>query len=544
MKVKRIALLLATLIAATTVMTACAEKAPKDTGSTASKTTVADGDRAMEGNMYTEGLPIVKEQETFTLLCDDNGKAEDKIMYPILQEQTNVKVDLLLYPYEIAKEKKNILINSGNYPDAIGGWLLSDDEILRDGMGEGLYIPINDLIDKYAPKMTEMLAIEGVRDTMTLPDGKIYTVPYVIGTKKVAFQPVINSKWLEAVGKKMPTTTEEFADVLRAFKTKDPNGNGKADEIAFSADPDNNYFGFYSGWFGFAFDKTNFSMSNGKLEFGPNKDAYKETIKYFAGLYKEGLIDPEIFTQDLSQWKAKGEQGLYGSALAYGAGEFIKRLPDPSKKSDFDGLPVLKAPGVDKPVYKRASTGSYVFRTQLAITDKAKNPATIIRWFNNVFEEENSMQIDGGLFGKRLEKLSDGQYRRLDETKLSDADKEKYGWSNMFTTSLPKFCPLDKKPLPAEGVALPYEEKDVMDALYEPFLDEQPANVWTSQEDAKRVSTIQTDINKYVLEQTAVWVGGQSNVEADWDKYLKQLDKLGLQELITIKQKAQEAATK
>ena len=29
----------------------------------------------------------------------------------------------------------------------------------------------------------------------------------------------------------MPTTTEEFYEVLKAFKTQDPNGNGKADEI-------------------------------------------------------------------------------------------------------------------------------------------------------------------------------------------------------------------------------------------------------------------------------------------------------------------------
>ena len=29
----------------------------------------------------------------------------------------------------------------------------------------------------------------------------------------------------------MPTTPEEFEAVLEAFKTRDPNGNGKADEI-------------------------------------------------------------------------------------------------------------------------------------------------------------------------------------------------------------------------------------------------------------------------------------------------------------------------
>lgn len=41
----------------------------------------------------------------------------------------------------------------------------------------------------------------------------------------------INKKWLDAVGAEVPTTTEEFAEVLRLFKENDPNGNGEADEI-------------------------------------------------------------------------------------------------------------------------------------------------------------------------------------------------------------------------------------------------------------------------------------------------------------------------
>ena len=35
-------------------------------------------------------------------------------------------------------------------------------------------------------------------------------------------------------GLDMPTNTEELKDVLKAFKTQDPNGNGKADEIPMS----------------------------------------------------------------------------------------------------------------------------------------------------------------------------------------------------------------------------------------------------------------------------------------------------------------------
>lgn len=41
----------------------------------------------------------------------------------------------------------------------------------------------------------------------------------------------INKTWLDKLGLQMPTTWDELENVLDAFKTQDPNGNGKADEV-------------------------------------------------------------------------------------------------------------------------------------------------------------------------------------------------------------------------------------------------------------------------------------------------------------------------
>ena len=42
------------------------------------------------------GLPITNETYTFSMMIDDNGLPEDKVMYEIFEEQTNVHVDLQL----------------------------------------------------------------------------------------------------------------------------------------------------------------------------------------------------------------------------------------------------------------------------------------------------------------------------------------------------------------------------------------------------------------------------------------------------------------
>ena len=482
--------------------------------------------------------------KSFSILIDDSGKVEDKIMIPILEEQTGIKVDFQLFPYEAAAERKNILINTGDYPDAIAGWLLGENDILTMGMAEGLYVPIDEYINESTPNMLKVLAIPGVREAFTLPDGHIYTIPYVIAEPLVTFLPFINTDWLSAVGMEMPTTTDEFADVLRAFKAQDANGNGDMnDEIPFSADPNNKDLGVLAGWFGVNASNSGqrhyCTLVDGKVVFGANQPGYKEFIKWFSGLYAEGLIDPEIFTQDLATWKAKGAKNsnLYGVSVAYGSGDFYEMDPG-TNYTPFAPLPVLKSAFTDAPIFRRNGYGVTYFRSQVAITDKAADPGLIVRWFDNVFDLDNSMQIQAGLYGKRLERLEDGGFRYLDETLMSEADRKKYEWGNMFCQSLPKFCPTEIKILPVAGQDLPYDEKLTADELYTPFLDEPLPKPWLSAEDAERVAILATDIVNYVDQKMAQWISGEADIDAEWDAYCAQLDTLGLQDLIAIKEKA------
>lgn len=543
---RKIALILAAIMVATAALSGCTsngDKKNESSASTDSKATSTESstgdDRAMEGNLYLTGRPLVKEQESFTMFCDDSGLAEDKILYPILEEQTNVKVELQLFPYDAAVEKKNVLLNSGDYPDVMGGWILTEPDILTQGMEEQVYIPLDDLFTKYGPKMLEVLELPGVRSGLTLPDGKIYTIPYVVAEPEVTFSPWINQEWLDAVKLPMPTTTEELRTVLKAFKEKDPNGNGKADEIGFSCSPNNRYLDTLAGWFGVnaSGSGTNkyFSLVDGKLEFGANKDGYKEFVKYFASLNKDGLLDPELFTQDETQWAAKEKTETYGVSFAYGP----TSDKDPATaRTVYRPLPVLKSDYTDKPVYRRNSYGSTLFRTQLVITDKAKNPATIMRWWDNMFLEENSMLTNAGPLGEwGIEKLEDGSYRSLDTESRSDEDKAKYGWGNLWTQSLPKFAPLDKVVAPPVGV-VSYDENKARDELYRPYLDEAVPGVWVDSDAAARQGTLETDINTYVQQKQAEWISGKKDVEAEWAAYLAQLDKLGLPELTKMRAEA------
>ncbi len=545
MKLKKvIALTLVASVFATTALTGCSskksdgEKSTAETNAaTSTETASSDGREKVDGVMYKEGLPIVDPGSyTFSLFVDDASETGQYYMMDELQKQTGVTVELQQYPYDVAKEKYSLALSSGDYADCIGGWTVLDSDVLTYGVDMKTFIPLEDYFEKYCPNITAMLNLEGVREAMTAPDGHIYSIPYVLEAPEVDFNPYINTKWLKNLGLEMPKTTEELRTVLKAFKEKDANGNGDPnDEIPFAFDPDNRHLGYLCGWFGMSVDNYGFTMVDDKLTFGANSEQFKNGIKFLNSLYKEGLLDQEMFTQDKSQWKAKGSQDLYGVSMMYGSGDIMPY--DAGVTPDWVPLSVLSAEDGSTPVYLKSTYGTTVLKNQVVITDNAKNPEAICRWWDNVMAMDNSVQINCGPLDKVVFKEGDG-YRAIDIKTLSEEEQTKYNWSNLWPQSLPKYLP--KGFALIEDVPM-FKEKPVVDKQYEPFLTKSIIpTYWANAEDASSMAELQTSIKNYLDQKIAEWVSGQEDIDKGWDSYIKQLDNLGLQQYIEMRNKALE----
>jgi putative aldouronate transport system substrate-binding protein len=490
------------------------------------------------GEVNATGLPIVTPGSySFTLFVDDIKQDDNLVMFPILEQQTGIKVQLVKNPYTIAQEKLAIALNSGDYADCIGGWTLSANMILQYGVQEGVFIPLEDLFEKYTTNIKAALKRPGVREAMTAPDGHIYSIPYVLEAPLVAYQPWINTRWLKNVGLPMPKTTAEFEAVLKAFKEKDANGNGNAnDEIPFSGDPNNLHLGELAGWFGMSVASARdanegLTMVNGKLTFGANSDQYKAAIKYLASLNAQGLLDPELFTQDKEQWKAKGAQDRYGVIVTYFSQDIVPLLP--GQTPEWEALPVLTSSSSVKPVFLRDNYGSDVLNTQVVITDKAKNPAAIVRWWDNVYAYENTLQTQHGPLGVTLFK-NGNTYTKIDVSTLSSADQTKYDGGNLWPQALPKYDP-DGGYRVTEAVPM-YDEMGPADTLYEPYLTDAIPAFWVTEDKASTLSDMQTSIGSYVRQKRAQWISGQANIDTEWNAYLDQLKRLRVDEYVTLRQ--------
>jgi len=271
-------------------------------------------------------------------------------------------------------------------------------------------------------------------------------------------------------------------------------------------------------------------MVGDQLTFGANTEEFKNGIKYLASLYEEGLIDPEIFTQDSSQWKAKGGQDLYGVSIMYASSDIMPY--EAGTKPNWEPVPVLSSPETSDPVYLRNCYGTTVLKNQVVVTDNAEQPEIICRWWDNLFQLDNYVQTQQGPLGVTVFKNDDGSYSAIDKSTLSEADQKLYDWGNLFPQSLPKYVPVGFK---IKEEVETYQEKPVVDELYEPYLTEAVPQYWVSADDATKLADLTTAIKEYITQKIAEWVSGQTDIDSDWNAYLAQLDKLKVQQLIDLR---------
>lgn len=535
MKKKAVALVLAAAMCVTS-LAGCGSSTASTTENASGEVSeaVVDESGKVDGVMYKVGLPLVDEGTYgFSIFCDDSKEKPEYYMLDEFKKQTNVDVEMRIFPYETATERLNLDLNSGDYADVVGGWTLSDSMILTYGVNQGVFIPLEDYFAEYCPRITEILDLPGVREEMTAPDGHIYAIPYVCDDTKVGYSPYINGRWLKNVGMDIPTTTEEFEAVLKAFKEQDANGNGDPnDEIPFSADPNNKHIESMTGWFGLPMGKSGIGILDDEVVFAGASSTYREFLSWFNSLYEQGLIDLEIFTQDSSTWEGKGNRDLYGVSIAYGSGEFSGIVLEGGEKSEFDVLPVLNT---DKGgMWMRDTNGFSVYRTQAVITDNAEHPEVICRWFDNAFQLENGIGCNRGPVGTVVFKEDDG-YRAIDVKTLPEEDQEKFSWGNLWPQSLPKYMPSGFKYIEDHPT---YNEKKVMEDTYEPYLTKTTIpSFWIPLDKIDRYSDIASALTDYFNQRQAMFISGEMDIDDDaqWQSYVDGLYALGLEDWMDVR---------
>lgn len=501
-----------------------------------SKNQSGNSDQAASFNKT--GLPIVNEPVSLRMVSPKAALAPEYSQMEIfkqLEEQTNIKIEWENIPDTDFTEKKNLLLASGNLPDAFYGAGFSDYELINYGE-DGTILPLEDLIDEYAPNLKALLNRRpDLKSAITAPDGHIYGLPSWeennLGTNP--FFHVINKKWLDKLGLKMPQTLDEYTEALVAFKTQDPNGNGKADEIPLSFMHMQwcmDIAGIF-GAFGLPDNMEHRVVRDGKVIFTATQPEYKEALNYFhEKWYKQGLIDPESFTQDAAQYLAKGKTTIetLGSYIWWEADEVVGS----ERSKDYALLSPLKGPNGDQLIGR--GNGGGPGRGAFVITKENQNPEITMRWIDQQYEPYMAAQIHWGPLDIVFKKDENGKLVNLPLPEGTSAGEFRQkvapgaGGPGVITIEdLGKV--VDLEPRAQQRV------KD-LEKYYDPYMEEENyPSIFFEPEELDKINRIEPELIKYVNTQRGKFIvdGG---VNEQWDSYLKNLEKMGLNELMEIYQ--------
>ena len=551
MKKKKMLALLMSCIMTAGVLGGCgADNAKEGSSSAAASATTAtiEGSSAegTENSMFNEPgmLPIVKEPITLTVFAPANteGSWEDNAQVKELEEATGIHLEWqTCASSDNVQEKLSTMFASGEMPDIILTGVSSGnryDKATEQALGEqGLVLSLNDYLDTVSVGYKQAFEeIDGLKEYITTPDGNIYSLPNIDGSLHVQYNMKlwINTQWLDNLGLDMPTTTEEFYEVMKAFKEKDANGNGDPnDEIPLStvtSGAGTQLDGFLMNPFQLTSETNKLYVDNGKVTFAPAQEGYKEGLKYLNQLYAEGLLNPESFTQDKNNQvnvNEAGDECVIGAFLAQRPGYACDLSTEPYSKKweQYQSLAPLAGPDGQCV----ASWNPYVmFQSGMTfISSSCTNPEAAFRLLDYISTQTYRSSL--GIEGVHYELLDAG----TTELGLDGETKALYKRTNADTTnqSLGQLVALVRTPefLAAEATnPNPYAE-DVKPlngrqvVMYKASLEHQKVqqsldsvmpDLYMSQADSSEMSLIKTNVMDTQKEYMVQFITGAKNIDS------------------------------
>lgn len=441
------------------------------------------------------------------------------LFFQRMQEKTGISFEFRQFTdYAAWAAEKTRLFAGDELPDVLFKAELSSQEI-SSYYESGKLIDLAPLLAQNAPNLWALLDQNPEwRKAITLPNGAIPALPAINAIRDQNAM-WINKTWLDALALPMPTDTASLEAVLTAFKTQDPNHNGKADEVPFA------FLGpwdlkFLAHAFGLTANDYNvYADASGKVSFMPIQEKYREFVAWLAKLYADKLLDQNGFiTADtLRSVTDENAAVTYGVLMGPTPGSFLPA----SHRQQYVLLPPLVYNGGQ--VY-RDFVGP-VARGAFAITSACQDPAALLQWVDYLYTDEGGRLAFVGLQDTEYAINADnGTWRLLGGSEEASAISQSAAISGGGT--LPGLTPvafLENFEDPAAAQMFT-SVKDLGNTAKLPF----PYYMLTGEQEAY-IAPLQAEIGRYVDESLARFVIGEVPLtDESWQDYLAKLNDLGL----------------
>jgi len=330
--------------------------------------------------------------------------AANNPLYQYLEEKLNVTFEWDFLVGDIA-QRRGTMIAGGQYPDLL--------EIRETAFIEaGAVIPIDTLIEQYAPRVKAYYEQAGVWNKLKSADGRIYYLPNFGAFQGIDHSPNYDQTafWIQKAVLKdagYPTikTVDQYFDLIENYYRRNPTINGQ---------PTIPFVILTHDWRAFElWNPPNFLAGNpndGNGVVDPvthqyktffTMDISKRWFQKLNELNQRGLIDRASFTDNYDQYQAKISSGrvlgqsVQGWQFMYSAdganrdrGENIRTQAP---------LPIVFDESI-QPWYRNITIPN--LGRGVSVSVSAKDPVRIIRFFDQYMTEEIQRTMHWGIEGK------------------------------------------------------------------------------------------------------------------------------------------------
>lgn len=547
---KRIISIVLALFMILSVLTGCSgqpatpEQSPSDSQPAASNSTTPQQpeEAPPESPVSNVQYPLFDSLHVFTYLVSFPpqitavSEVTDIVAYKEAELATNCKLDAIVCIPETMMEKFSIMAGSGTLPDIVSGGVRMYSKGADAAVNDELFVDLLPYMEEYAPnyfayyQSDDLFKKNATTDSGYVPTFRANSITNYDGG-------LIRADWLDNLKLEIPQTYDELFNVLKAFKSEYgcKNAIGVPPTLFSNTGFLSGGYGIGTNGFGENSNDTPFTVIDGKVHATVLMDGFKEYLQMLNEWYNEGLFDDSFlsltgFGQIYDNWIFTDDCGYWsGNADALGS-SYTARSEDPNFRVAAV-KEVTKTAGENIHVGMNYSEENQDTWCVAANCSEIEKCISYIDWF---YSKEGSMVCNWGI---------------EDEAFTYDENGNPH-FTELITNNenLPVFA--------AKGIYTSFEIPYVMDMRKVTAIYSEPAPIdsfeyWTSNRDrdyvyygtlneteSEEYSNLMSDVATFINEQYMKFVMNQASFDQDWDSFISQLDTLGIDRCVQLKQDA------
>ncbi|WP_407427938.1 extracellular solute-binding protein [Treponema sp.] len=309
--------------------------------------------------------------------------------YKIVKDK--LKINLKLTALPSSEGDQDTKVNAAAAAKSLPDLCMVSDAVFQKLVDQKLIAPVDKLYAKM-PNRTSKLYDKDSR-AFTTVKGKSYGLAQpgsIVRNEGV----LIRKDWLDKLGLKVPKTTDEFFNVMKAFTEKDPDGNGKNDTYGYGAflelsatneglgrrlDPIFGAFGVAGTW----------NLASAKTAgLNINKPEYYDAMVYMKKIVDAGVIDPNWMAYKKDDFRAAWKQGRFGIMREQNAAYASQSNYTPFDNNFPDGEWIVIDPPVGPKGKSSCGTYTQAYRTYVVSAKAAKEGkedkiAELLEWMSS-----------------------------------------------------------------------------------------------------------------------------------------------------------------